>query len=72
MTMASEQLEDARTRMTALANRLVMVLPPMDVAGVLAGAAIGVLRTHYGPEKAAEYMTELAVEMNTDQSIRKQ
>jgi hypothetical protein len=39
---------------------LAQKLGPLDAAGVLMGAAIGVLTTGLGPEKAVEYLRGLA------------
>jgi hypothetical protein len=52
--------------MTSLALTLQLLLPPIDVAGLLAGAAVSVLRTTYGADKAAEYVAEMAAEMSLD------
>src|SRR5205085_2087528 len=55
---ADAALSQARRSMTRLAINLQRVLTPIEVAGVLAGAATGVLTSTYGREKAVEYFTE--------------
>jgi hypothetical protein len=64
---ADAALSQARRSMTRLAINLQQVLTPIEVAGVLAGAATGVLTSTYGREKAVEYFTELACELSVPQ-----
>lgn len=59
-----DRLDQARERMTALAVSLTQAFSPMDVAGMLAGAAIGVVASTYGRAKAVEYFTEIACELS--------
>ncbi len=64
--MSTDSIDAARTRMTLLAQNLTRLFPAIDVAGLLTGAAIGVLRCAHGPRKATEYFIELAAEMSED------
>jgi hypothetical protein len=68
-TMSDERtMTEARTRMTRLSVGLAAKLGPQEAAGVLAGAAIGVLTTAFGPEHAATFFRELAdaIELGDD------
>ncbi len=55
-----EKLEQARMRMTHTTLKLQVMFKPEDVAGLLVGAAIGVLIDAFGREKAREYFADIA------------
>jgi hypothetical protein len=59
-----ERIEAAQLRMMELAANFQQVLPPIYVANLFAGTLVGLLMSSLGREKAAEYLTELAVELN--------
>ena len=56
-------MQRAQRRMSMQALALQQMFTPMDAAGLLIGAAVGVLETEYGRHKAAEYVEGLAREM---------
>lgn len=56
-------LERARMHMTAVASGLRDGLGPIDTAGVLIGAAVGVLENAHGPVLAANYLRQVADEL---------
>jgi hypothetical protein len=61
LTMNDDRdIQKARAHMTAVALGLATKLGPLDAAGVLIGAATGVLTATFGHEKAAEYFREIA------------
>jgi hypothetical protein len=53
-------LAQARSHMTAVAHGMALKLGAEAAAAVLLGAAVGVLMTSCGAEKAAEYLSALA------------
>jgi hypothetical protein len=53
----------AQRRMSEMALSLQKLFSPIDVAGLLIGAAVGILSVNFGRDKAAEYVGELAREM---------
>lgn len=57
-------LDQARARMARLAVNLQRILPPIDVASLLIGAAIAVLENTLGRAKARDYVAELASELD--------
>jgi hypothetical protein len=57
------QEREAQNRITMMAINLAKLFPPVDAAGLLIGAAVGILETTYGRQKAIEYVAELAREM---------
>ncbi len=59
-TKYREALEQARMRLTHQTLKLQSVFKPEDVAGLLVGAAIGVLLDTFGHEKTREYFTDIA------------
>ena len=61
-------LTEARARMMALAQGLVVVLGPVDAAGVLLGAGTAVLTEAYDKEMAVRYLREVADELEADDS----
>lgn len=63
MSEQTPQIERAQSRMTMLALNLQRVFSPVDVAGLLTGAAIGVLSHALGPEKTREYFSAIADEL---------
>lgn len=62
-----DRLDEARARMTALATNLTKIFAPVDVAGLLAGAAFGVIAGVYGRARAREYFAELADDISHEQ-----
>lgn len=62
MTTDDAKLAKARAHMTAVALGLAQALGPLDAAGVLMGAAQGVLVDNFGRETATRYLRELADE----------
>ena len=63
-----QRLEEARTHMSAVAIGLQAGLAPINAVGVLMGAAIGILESTYDSEKAAQYLREIADELETDRA----
>jgi hypothetical protein len=63
MTDAQKRIEDARARMTALAVDLQTVLKPMDVVGLLVGAANGIMLDRGTAEDVAAYWRLMADEL---------
>lgn len=63
------KLERARSHMSVTAKKLTAVLGPTDAAGVLMGAAVGVLSEAFGQDKAVEYLREIANEIEHDPGI---
>lgn len=61
-----ERLEEARKHMSLIAFNLQKVMAPIDAAGVLMGAALGILTQRFGEAKAIEYLRELATELEED------
>lgn len=66
-TEREERLEAARKRMTRVAVALQRIMPGIDVAGVLIGAAVGVLEEN-GLDPAV-YLRELANELDADPPV---
>jgi hypothetical protein len=56
-------LRAAHQRMGVVAQGLAGKLGAMDAAGVLVGAAVGVLEAEGGPALAAKYLREMADEV---------
>jgi hypothetical protein len=57
---SDDAIQQARERLAELGLNLQKIMTPLDVAGLLCGAATGVLLSTFGPAKAAEYFNELA------------
>jgi len=66
MTNDEKKMLMARQRMTATAASLHHVLGGLNAAGLLIGAACGVLATEFGDAKAAEYLREVADAIEAD------
>ena len=67
--MTDKKLALARGHMTATAAGLRHVLGPLNAAGVLIGAAVGVLSMAFGEAKAAEYVRKLADDLDADDAL---
>lgn len=59
-------LDEARSRLTGIAVGMRALLGTVNAAGVLAGAAICILRADLGDERAAEYFRSVAGEIERD------
>jgi hypothetical protein len=57
------EIKAAQSRMSRFAVQLAERLGAMDAAGLLMGAAVGVLTSEYGADTASHYLEELAEEM---------
>jgi hypothetical protein len=68
--MSMNAKEDAQAHMTRLAIRLLGMFGPLDAAGLLAGAAVTLLRNALGDERAADYFATLADEIDSDKPGR--
>jgi len=62
-------LQAARRRVGEQVVELRKVLSPLDVAGLLIGAAAGIITEVHGPELAPQYLHELAEEVISDDNI---
>ena len=65
-SITGDQLARVRGRMSMLARDLAGRLGPMDAAGTLIGAAVGLLATTYGEAKAVDYLRGVADELERD------
>jgi hypothetical protein len=66
MTDDQKRIEDARARMTALAVDLQTLMDPIDVVGLLIGAANGILLDRGSPADLATYLRRFADELEAD------
>jgi hypothetical protein len=66
---SSDRMDEAKARMARLATNLTRIFTPIDVAGLLAGAAFGVIAGVYGRAKAQEYFSELADEIGGEKEL---
>jgi hypothetical protein len=63
------KLEQARSHMTTVALGLHAVFGPMDAAGTCIGAGVAILVQAHGDEWTADYLRELAAELETDPNL---
>jgi hypothetical protein len=68
-TVSEDQLARVRRRMSMLAHDLAGRLGPMDAAGTLIGAAVGLLETTYGQAKTVDYLRGVAEELERDDDL---
>ena len=67
----AEKLRQAHRHTSHLAAGLVKVFGPIDAAGVLIGAAAGILEVEGGSALAAKYLRELAADVERDDATQR-
>ncbi len=64
------RMAQGRRHLTLVALSLTKVLSPIDAAGLLMGAAVGILTEHVGDGAAEDYLRQLADELARDNAHR--